>query len=309
MPNQPVTWHQAWEHALYGDAGFFRTSRPIDHFRTNVHVEPFADAIAELARRTSAATVVDLGAGGGELLVALRDRLPDVELVGVELAERPANLPGTIGWRRTLPDRVDGLLIANEWLDNVPCEVVEVDDDGVVRELLIDPATGVESHGAPPASSWLRDWWPLDEPGQRAEVGLARDLAWADAVSRVQGTAIAIDYGHLRGDRPPFGSVRSYADGREVDVRLDGTRDVTAHVALDAAASASGGRLVRQRDALIALGVDGGRPALDLARSDPAAYVRGLSRSGEAGELLARGGLGDFWWIVCETAGHGTLNA
>lgn len=307
MANQPVTWREAWQRALYGDGGFFRTSRPADHFRTNVHVGPFAAAIAELARSTSARTVVDVGAGGGELLIALADLLPDVDLIGVELAGRPAGLPDRIGWQAALPDRIDGLLIANEWLDNVPCDVVEVDDAGIPRELLVDPSTGVESHGDTASSDWLRGWWPLDEPGQRAEVGLARDLVWADAVSRVHGTAIAIDYGHLREDRPPFGSLRSYVEGREVDVRLDGSRDVTAHVAVDSAAAASGGRLVRQRDALISLGIDGGRPPIDLARSDPAAYVRALSKSGEAAELLARGGLGDFWWIVCDTAGHGRL--
>lgn len=309
MANQPVTWREAWQRALYGDGGFFRTSRPADHFRTNVHVGPFAVAIAELARSTSARTVVDVGAGGGELLAALADLLPDVALIGVELAERPAGLPDRIGWQAALPDRIDGLLIANEWLDNVPCDVVEVDDAAVPRELLVDPVAEVESHGAPVSSDWLRGWWPLDEPGQRAEVGLARDLVWADAVSRVHGTAIAIDYGHLREDRPPFGSLRSYVDGREVDVRLDGSRDVTAHVAVDSAAAASGGRLVRQRDALISLGIDGGRPPIDLAHSDPAAYVRALSQSGEAAELLARGGLGDFWWIVCDTAGHGRLTS
>lgn len=307
MPNQPLRWREAWDQALYGDSGFFRTSRPADHFRTNVHVESFAPAIAELARRTSARTVVDLGAGGGELLIALRGLLPDVELIGVELAERPTGLSDHIGWQPALPDRIGGLLIANEWLDNVPCDVVEVDDHGVSRELLIDPVTGDETLGDACASDWLSEWWPLDEPGQRVEVGLARDLAWADAVSRVHGTAIAIDYGHLRDDRPPFGSMRSYIGGREVDVLPDGTRDVTAHVAVDSAAAASGGRLIRQRDALATLGVDGGRPSLDLARSDPAEYVRALGRAVEAGELLARGGLGDFWWIVCDTADHGRL--
>ncbi|MGH3342464.1 MAG: SAM-dependent methyltransferase, partial [Carbonactinosporaceae bacterium] len=27
-------------------------------------------------------------------------------------------------------------------------------------------------------------------------------------------------------------------------------------------------------------------------------YVRALQRAGEAAELTARGGLGDFWWLV-----------
>lgn len=307
MPDQPVPWRDAWERALYGEAGFFRGSRPADHFRTSVHIALFAEAVAELVRRTSAATVVDVGAGGGELLVALADLLPDVELVAVEVAARPDGLPARIRWQPDLPARVDGLLIANEWLDNIPCTVVEVDDDGVTREVLVDPVTGDETLGDVHDSSWLRSWWSLTEPGRRAEDGSTRDAAWADAVSRVHGTAVAIDYGHLREDRPPFGTLRSYAGGREVDVRPDGSRDVTTHVAVDAVAAASGARLVRQRDALAALGVDGSRPPVDLAHADPAAYVRALSRAGEAGELVARGGLGDFWWMVVDTTGRGRL--
>ncbi|MCW2840882.1 MAG: hypothetical protein JWR55_2365 [Aeromicrobium sp.] len=307
MLDRPVPWRDAWERALYGDAGFFRTSRPGDHFRTSAHVGLFAEAVAELARRTSAATVVDVGAGGGELLTALDALLPGTELVGVELAGRPDGLPDRITWGPELPDRVEGVLIANEWLDNVPCPVVEVDDDGVVREVLVDPRTGRESLGEPYDSRWLGTWWPVAGPGRRAEDGQARDAAWADAVSRVHGTAIAIDYGHVRDDRPLFGSLRSYAGGREADVVPDGSRDVTAHVAVDAVAAACGGRLVRQRDALAVLGVDGSRPPIDRARSDPAGYLRALNRAGEAGELRARGGLGDFWWIIADTAGHGTL--
>lgn len=306
-----MSWRLAWDAALYGPRGFFRTSRPGDHFRTNAHIEAFGDAVAELARRCSAATVVDLGAGGGELLVALRHRLPDVHLIGVDKADRPTGLPDDIGWSSELPARIDGMLIANEWLDNVPVEIVER-TGGVVREVLVDPATGVESPGEPidPAvQEWLDRWWPLTSDGQRAEVGVRRDVAWADAVARVHGVAVAIDYGHVLADRPPFGSLTSFLDGREVDIVPDGSRDVTAHVAVDSLVAAAGGRVLRQREALGLLGTTGARPPIELAHSDPAAYVRALSGSGEAGELLARGGLGDFWWIIADTAGRGTLGA
>jgi len=298
-----VSWRSAWDAALYADGGFFRTSRPADHFRTSAHVGMFATAIAELVRRTGAGTVVDLGAGGGELLRALHDLLPDADLLGVEVADRPDDLPHAIGWCPDLPDRVDGLVIANEWLDNLPCHVVEMDPAGVVREVLVDPASGAESLGDPYESPWLHRWWPLAEPGERAEDGSDRDAAWADVVGRVDGTAVAIDYGHRRDERPPFGTLRSYAGGREVDVLPDGSRDVTADVAVDSVCAAVDGRLVRQRDALADLGVDGARPPLDLAHEDPVAYVRALSRASESAELVSTGGLGDFWWVV---SGAGT---
>ena len=306
---EPRPWREAWETALYGEGGFFRRQAPADHFRTSVNASGlFAKALWNVIQESRLSTVVDVGAAGGELLREL-DRLSGgtLTLTGVDLADRPPGLPGAIEWRHDLPPRIDGLLIANEWLDNIPCDVVELDADGVVRQVLVDPATGAESLGDAYESPWLREWWPLSEAGERAEVGDVRDAAWADAVSRVRGVAIAIDYGHTCEGRPPFGTLRSYAEGREVDVVPDGSRDITAHVAVDSVAAAAGATVLRQRDALLRLGIDGSRPSLELAHSDPSAYVRALAAAGEAGELMAGGGLGDFWWLVTDTLGHGTL--
>ena len=296
-----VPWRDAWNDALYGPSGFFRHTRPTDHFRTSVtSSDVFAEAIARLVREAGLDAVVDLGAGGGELLARLHGLDPELGLTGVELASRP-DLPADIAWTDELPDTFDGLLIAHEWLDNIPCDVVELDDDGVVRLVEVDPDSGAESLGEPVESAWLDLWWRLTEPGTRAEIGAPRDDAWADAVGRVHGVALAVDYGHTADERPPFGSLTSFVRGREVDVVPDGSRDVTAHVAVDAVAARVGASLERQRGALGRLGVDGGRPPLDLATDDPAAYVHALARASESAELRARGGWGDFWWLTTDT--------
>ncbi|WP_262850144.1 SAM-dependent methyltransferase [Mumia quercus] len=299
-----IDWRTAWDQALYGDAGFYRTESPAAHFRTSVHASTaFAAAVLAYARRHDLHAVVDLGAGRGELLTALDAAAPgELALLGVDLRPRPAELPEPIGWSAEMPAHVDGLLFANELLDNVPCEVVERDQDGALRTVLVDPASGAEELGAPVRDpevlEWLAAWWPLDEPGERAEVGLSRDAVWREAVSRLEhGAALAVDYGHLRQDRPPYGSLRAYRGGTEVEVRLDGTCDVTAHVAVDAVAAAVGGTLARQGGVLRDLGVDGSRPPLSLASTDPQGYLRALAAASEAAELTASGGLGDFWWI------------
>ncbi len=120
-------------------------------------------------------------------------------------------------------------------------------------------------------------------------------------MARVDGIALAIDYSHTRETRPPFGSLRSYADGREVDVVPDGSRDVTAHVAIDSVAAAVRATLTTQRDALADLGIDGSRPPLELAASDPTAYALALTRASQAAELRSRGGWGDFTWALVDT--------
>ena len=70
--------------------------------------------------------------------------------------------PG-IEWRDRLPDSVTGLVIANEWLDNVPLDVVELTGDGP-RLVVVDPRTGAELPGPTPApedTDWIDRWWPL----------------------------------------------------------------------------------------------------------------------------------------------------
>jgi SAM-dependent MidA family methyltransferase len=220
----------------------------------------------------------------------------------VEVAPRPADLPRSISWQEGMPSGVRGLVIANELLDDVPCSVAQVDDDGQARYVLVEPSTGRELLGDAldgPDAAWVRQWWPDARPGERIEVGRDRDEAWSDVVSGIEaGVAVAIDYGHERGTRPPHGSMRSYRGGRVADLTWDGSADVTADVALDSVAAACDGRVLRQRDALHALGLTDARPDLERATSDPVGYVRALARAGEVAELTASPGLGDFGWVV-----------
>jgi len=325
-----TSWREATETALYGPAGFFRQQAgPAGHFRTSVHASPlFATAVLELVRlvdrglgRPAELVVTDVGAGRGELLSALggqaRARYPELAdrlvLRAVELAARPDGLPDWIGWAERIEPAGAGVLIGNEWLDNVPVEIAEVDEDGVVRLVLVDPATGEERLGDPVTGSgaaWLERWWPLAaaEPGFRAEIGLPRDEAWAAAVGSLgRGLALAVDYAHRAQERPPFGSLAAYRQGREVRPVPDGSCDLTSRVALDAcleaARTAHGDRIVHslwttQREALHALGLSGARPPLSLAADDPAGYLRALAAAGEAAELTGTGGLGSFGWVL-----------
>ncbi|MFC8350472.1 SAM-dependent methyltransferase [Streptomyces sp. NPDC057280] len=316
-------WRAATQAALYGPDGFYRRPEgPAGHFRTSVHASVlFAEAVARLLCRVDEALgrppaldFVDMAAGRGELVTGVLAALPaDVasrtRAYAVELAGRPHGLDHRIEWLPEPPHGITGLLFANEWLDNVPVEIAEVDPAGVARRVLVR-RDGTERLGEPLSGAeaeWLARWWPLPaEEGLRAEVGLPRDEAWADAVAAVaRGLAVAVDYAHTADARPLFGTLTGFRAGRETAPVPDGSCDITAHVALDAAreaaraaCAASGGRVLTQRAALRALGIAGARPPLALATTQPAAYVRALASAGEAAELTAPGGLGDFGWLL-----------
>ncbi|MER7459687.1 SAM-dependent methyltransferase [Micromonospora sp. NPDC126480] len=352
-----IRWRDAMERALYGPAGFFVSGAgPAAHFRTSVHASPaFATALSHLITAVDAALdhpdrfeVVDVGAGRGELSRSLAaavgvpgrpppgstDAVPlarRVRFTAVELAPRPADLPPEIIWTDEIPSGITGVLLATEWLDNVPLDLAVPVADGW-RYLLVDPTSGHETIGPQPDpadADWLTTWWPapadirsikkfgagagaesdqnllINGAGGRAEIGRTRDEAWARAVGRVdRGLALAVDYGHLRDGRPVAGSLTGYRGGRQVPPVPDGSCDVTAHVAMDSVAAAGErvGRcaysLVSQREALRALGIDGGRPPLSLAAADPAGYVRALAAASAAAELTDPAGLGGHWWLL-----------
>lgn len=313
------------ERALYGPDGFYtRGERPAAHFRTSVHASRrFAAAMTRLVAEMDDALghpakfdLVDVGAGSGELLAEI---LPAMGMSGrlrpiaVEVAPRPAGLSPAIEWRDRLPDAITGLVIANEWLDNVPLDIVELTGDGP-HLVVVEPRTGAELPGPAPSpedTDWFERWWPLSEPGDRAEIGRHRCAAWASVLERLHGgMALAIDYAHERMGRPAYGTLTGYRDGRCVAPVPDGSCDITAHVALDACADAgvnagaTATLLTTQRAALRALGLRGTRPPLEQARTDPRGYLQALRAAGEDAELIDHEGLGGFGWLV-QTVGVG----
>ena len=317
-PPPPRPWREAWHDALYGPAGFYRESLgPAGHFTTSSHGpagEVLAEAMVRLAEREGLTTIVDVGCGRGELLSAIARIAPDTtRLVGVDVVERPEGLDDRVRWHRSpggtgLPaatgwvdDPARTLVIANEWLDVVPCTIARAGADGILRELLVDE-DGTESHGAPLTGEdldWARRWWPAGPdgypPGARVEIGRSRDAAFAALLARFpRGLIVVMDYGHSRATRPEGGSLTGYANGVQCPPVPDGRCDLTAHVATDSLGADS---VTTQRAALRDLGVSGARPPIELARTDPAGYLRALARASYAASLTGPG-LGDFHWAM-----------
>ena len=293
-------WQEAWADALYGDRGFYRRPEgPAGHFRTAAHAAPaeLAAAVARLAAEAGCTSVVDVGAGRGELLCALHALREQggagpaaslAELHGVEVAERPPGLPAGVRWSHRVPRVRDALVVAWELLDVVPCPVLEIDAEGTARVVLVEPATGRERLGPPagPADlAWCDSWWPLGglAEGDRVEVGRTRDTTWAALVGDVAiaggGVLLGVDYAHDTRSRPAPGSLTGFRAGRAVPPRPDGSGDVTAHVALDSVALA---------------GEAAGATTTLLTRQDAALEALGVRHR----ELLDPGSLGGFGWLL-----------
>lgn len=338
-PDARLPWSRAWERAAYGDAGFYSAGDgarggPGRHFRTSVHVGAvFHRAIATLVTQIDERLahpvrldVVDVGAGNGELLSGILDSVTAdlaerLAPVAIDVRPRPPLLDPRIGWIEgsapdVIPPDVHGLLIAHEWLDDVPLDVAQIDGSGRMRLVLVDPlgreslgpvldddtACGALGVDAASARSWLATWWPLATVGDRAEIGLPRDQCWHAAVGRLSaGTALAIDYGHDRAARASrrfaAGTLTAYRDGRVVPAAPDGRVNITAHVALDSVVARTGASRSSQRESLLELGVSAGLPVHDLALRDPVAYAEALVTASDSAELLDPAGLGGWCWI------------
>jgi len=269
--------------------------------------EQLARALLTLMDQEGLDTFVDMGCGRGELLEHVHLLGPQIRCLGIDIVSRP-ELSEAIGWLQSpggerLPEELDHLsdtlVFANEWLDVVPCPIAELDENGELREVLVNASTGDEQLGdlvSGGSRQWCRSFWPMEglEPGDRIEIGVSRDRAWDDLVSRVgSGLAIAVDYGHTIDSRPALGTLTGFRQGRQVLPVPDGSCDLTAHVAMDSLAH---DELMDQRTALRRLGVSGQIPPQELARTSPMAYLQGLSSASAAAALTARSGLGDFLW-------------
>jgi hypothetical protein len=311
-------WLDAWVDSAYGEDGFWRTARPVDHFRTPSTSTPLlAGLVADLlVEHPEIGTVVELGAGDGRLLADLAALRPDLSLSGVDLRSRPAGLPGSVGWCQDLwdvrtgcwragaasglLDRLAGpaLVVCAEWLDDLPCPVasrvpdqprlVEVDQEG--RERLGDQLD-------PEEAAWAAMWSPWS---QRLEIGTTRDRAWEQvcrSLRRTGGLALLVDYGHLADRRPVGGSLTAYRLGRRLHPHPSPEVNLTAAVAVDAVADAGhragATTLLRARQADLVAATEPPDPT--AAPADPLADL--VSRSHRAALASARI-WGQQWWLL-----------
>ncbi len=214
-------------------------------------------SVAPVGSPAPLAGMVDLGAADGALLRAVSAEQPDWSLLGVDVRPAP-ELPAAATWIQAVWDirascwtTATGrpaptpwaeqarsgplLVVAHEWLDELPCRVARRHGQDDWELLGPDGPTGASPDAE--ESAWLRAW---AGDAEIVEIGLTRDLAWA-AIARdlpAGSLLVAVDYGHVRESRPTRGSLVGYRQGRIVPPVPDGHTNITAPVAIDALAAA-----------------------------------------------------------------------
>lgn len=234
--------------AKLGVGGDFVTAPELSTF--------FGAALADAFAPLAATSVLELGAGSGKLA---RDFLqtfadaPDYSIleVSADLRERQQRLlhGRSVTWLDALPPAINGLVIANEVLDAVPCEVVRFHDGRYEQAhvLCVDERF-----------DWA--WWPLLDgalldaakhrvppiEGYTSEINLEAEALVATLSERLTDGALCfIDYGFPRReyylhDRSAGTLACHYQQRVHFDpLILAGLQDITAHVDFTAVAEAA----------------------------------------------------------------------
>ena len=219
-----------------------------------------------------------------------------------------------------LPERFDGVIIANELLDNFPVSLAVRSADRWLERWVGATERAFElvtAEARPEVGAWCDAYAGRVQEGGMVEVELAA-TDWVSAIlGRLErGALVVVDYGGTAEELEPRrtqGTLRTYQRHHlGPDPLLEpGATDVTVDVnftALIAAAEAAGAtvKLNRQDDFLAGLGLrdavrDLRHRELDLARGDDAmARLKVRSEATDARTLLHPRGLGDFRVMVAK---------
>ncbi|UOD50322.1 class I SAM-dependent methyltransferase [Orrella daihaiensis] len=220
-----------------------------------------AQQVAQVLREQDKPTILEFGAGSGQLAHDVLTALADQELhphyhileVSADLRERQqlklAHWGTQVQWLDQLPDTFIGVVLANEVLDAMPVHLVGWTSDGTVFERGVAWGTDGFVWEDRPAGEVLANELagkmpPL--PGYLTEINLA-GRAWINEVSqRLQwGIALLIDYGFPQAEyyhpQRREGTLMCHIQHRShaQPLILPGLQDITAHVDFSAMASAA----------------------------------------------------------------------
>jgi SAM-dependent MidA family methyltransferase len=231
----PIPFDRFMELALYAPGvGYYTSSRnrfgKEGDFYTASQIQPvfgmvMARLLGPMLRQMESNTVVELGAGRGEMAEAFRE----FEYIPIEVE------------RGVLPEPLRGIVFANEFFDALPVRVASCNGHGF-REMLVTLDRGhfvfrpSEAELEPRIAAYLDRYHPKAREGAIVEVNL-RAIDWIARVSHAAERArfVIIDYGYTSAEWKRFehGTLMSYWHHKAGPNVLEdvGERDITAYVA------------------------------------------------------------------------------
>lgn len=279
--------------------------------------------------------LLELGAGTGalaaELLASLAEQgplpgrylilepSPDLaERQRQTLADRVPELLGRCHWLDRLPERFNGIILANEVLDAMPVHRFQIGEQRAIQEVCVGTDGGdrlgrlIETLSTTPAPALQAAVLALQaddlaiQPGYRSEINL-RLAPWTQALAAMLGTGLllVIDYGYPRAEfylaERDQGTLMCYSRHQaHADPYRDiGLQDITAHVDFTALAEAgqSAGLALAgyttQAHFLIGCGIDG--LIAEAGGTDPAAM---LALTAGAKQLLLPSLMGERFQVM-----------
>ena len=318
------TWREAWQWASFSEQGFYLRDIgvPARNFRTSAHVGgPFVTAMSDWVRaidrrlgQPAQFDIVDVGAGDGELLGALATELaatePDLlsrsRMVACDVRPRPVHLDySRIEWVQgfapgCLPDSIVGVVIATEFLDDVPLDVAQRGPGQPWHYQLVDE-NGTQSPGPLVEGldlDWINRW--VSAATNRIEIGAPRDVVALELVARIAaGSALFVDYCVSDGNASHGQTLQAFSRGHQRKLAPRSDVNVTAAVfepSLVAATRSLGEVTVEsQRNVLRGCGDD-----LMANRMTAGTAMARLQWRSQYAELTEAGGLGDQLWITID---------
>lgn len=303
-----------------GSAGDFTTAPEM----TPLFGISLAQQLAELLPQTSG-TIYEFGAGSGRLAVDLLTELTRInqlperycivdlspDLIDRQRSLLAQQLPGLlprIEWLVALPDRLDGIVIGNEVLDAMPCELIHWQPAPLQRGVALQEGQFIwqDRPITDPALLAMAQALPVQQHGYLSEISLHNRAFLRTLAERLErGAILFLDYGFPESEyyhpQRHMGTLIGHYRHHTVDnpFYLPGLMDLTCHVDFSAMAQSginAGLDLIgytTQAQFLINCGI-----TQHLQRQDPGDLAQWIPAAGAVQKLLSPAEMGELFKVI-----------
>jgi len=326
-------YYSAGAHKL-GSGGDFTTAPEISPFFGMALTNAILAVLEAYRSQGKATRILEFGAGTGKLAASILNRLMELNFpldnydiieIAPDLAQRQQALlqetkndlqcSTSINWLRALPSEFEGVIIANEVLDAIPCErIVYQNREWRQQGVVIKNGAFVIEIGPVADQQLLPDYLLTHSfaEGYTTEIS-PQSVAWITAATKTlkSGLFITLDYGFPASEffhpQREQGTLMAHHRHRAMTdpLYLPGLCDLTSHVewsSISSAALAAGADEIyfnNQGNFLLEAGIGD----LVLEKMDPANAIAFLPVSNALQKLLSEAEMGELFKVFAFTKG------